>query len=66
MDPSSLAAAAVSASVGQAQLGFAGKMLAMNIDSGRSAVKLIDAAQQNFDRLANVSAGIGTNLDVTA
>jgi hypothetical protein len=65
MDPS-LAAAAVSASVGQVQLAFAGKMLAMNIDDGRSAAKLIDSAQQNFDRLANVSAGIGANLDVTA
>jgi hypothetical protein len=41
-------------------------MLAMNIDNGRAAVKLIDAAQQNFDRLANVSAGIGGNLDLTA
>jgi hypothetical protein len=66
MDPSALAAAAVSATAGQVQLGVAGKMLAMNIDNGRSAVKLIDAAQQNLDRLANVSAGIGTNLDVTA
>jgi hypothetical protein len=65
MDPS-LAAAAVSASVGQVQLALAGKMLAMNIDDGRSAAKLIDSAQQNFDRLANVSAGIGANLDVTA
>jgi hypothetical protein len=66
MDPSLAAAAAVAASVGQVQLAFAGKMLSMNIDSGRAAVKLIDAAQQNFDRLANVSAGIGGNLDVTA
>jgi hypothetical protein len=66
MDPASLAAAAVSASVGQAQLAFAGKMLSMNIDDGRAAVKLIDAAQQNLDRLANVSAGIGGSLDVTA
>jgi hypothetical protein len=65
MDPS-LAAAAVSASVGQVQLAFAGKMLSMNIDSGRSALILIDAAQQNFDRLANVSAATGTKLAVTA
>ena len=63
MDPS---LAAVAASVGQVQLAFAGKMLSMNIDSGSAAVKLIDAAQQNFDRLANVSAGVGGNLDLTA
>jgi hypothetical protein len=64
MDPS-LAAAAVAASVAQVQLGFADKMLAMNIDAGRSAVKLIDAAQQSVDGLANVSAGIGARVDMT-
>jgi hypothetical protein len=62
----SLASAFIAASVGQIQLAVAGKMLGMQLDEGRSAVKLIDAAQQNLDRLANVAAGIGTNLDVTA
>ena len=62
----SLASAFIAASLGQVQLGFAGKMLGMELDAGRSAVKLIDAAQQSIDRLANVAAGIGTNLDVTA
>jgi hypothetical protein len=28
--------------------------------------KLIDAAQQSIDPLANVAANIGTNLDVSA
>jgi hypothetical protein len=65
MDPASLAAAFIAVSAGQFQLAVAGKMLAMNIDAGRSAVKLIDAAQQNIDSLANVSAGIGGNLDIT-
>jgi hypothetical protein len=63
---SALASAFIAASVGQAQLAIAGKILAMQLDAGRSAVKLIDAAQQNIDRLANVAAGIGGNLDVTA
>jgi hypothetical protein len=62
---SSLASAFVAASAGQFQLAVAGKMLAMNIDAERSVVKLIDAAQQNIDRLANVSAGIGANVDLT-
>jgi hypothetical protein len=62
---SSLASAFVAASAGQFQLAVAGKMLAMNLDAGRSAVRLIDAAQQNMDRLANVSAGIGANIDLT-
>ena len=61
-----LASAFVAASVGQMQLAVAGKMLSMQFDAARSAVKLIDAAQQNIDRLANVAAGVGTNLDVTA
>jgi hypothetical protein len=64
MDPS-LAAAAVAASVAQVQLGFADRMLAINIDAGRSAVKLIDAAPQNVDSLANVSAGVGASVDMT-
>jgi hypothetical protein len=38
----------------------------MNADQGAAVVKLIDAAQQNIDPLANVAAGIGTNLDVSA
>jgi hypothetical protein len=66
MDPASLAAAFIAASAGQFQLGMAGKMLTMNLDAGRSAVKLIDAAQQNIASLANLSAGIGANVDLTA
>jgi hypothetical protein len=62
---SSLASAFIAASAGQFQLDFAGKMLAMNMDAARSVVKLIDAAQQNIASLANVSAGIGTNFDMT-
>ena len=65
MDTTALASAFIAASAGQFQLGVAGKMLAMNVDAGRSAVKLIEAAQQNIDSLANVSAGIGTNVDIT-
>jgi hypothetical protein len=66
MDITALASALVDSRAGQIQLGFAQKMLAMNVDAGRSAVSLIDAAQQNIDRLANVAAGIGTNVDMTA
>ena len=61
----SLASAFVAASAGQFQLAVAGRILAMNLDAGRSVVKLIDAAQQNIDSLANVTAGIGTNMDRT-
>jgi hypothetical protein len=65
MDPAALASALISATAGQFQLAIAGKMLKMNTDAGQSAVKLIDAAQQNINSLANVAGGIGGNLDMT-
>jgi hypothetical protein len=52
MDPAALASALMTASAGQFQTAIAGKMLAMNVDEGRSAVKLIDAATQNIASLA--------------
>ncbi len=61
----SLVSTFVAAAAGQLQLAVAGKMLAMNLDAGRSAVKLIDAAQQSGAALANVSAGIGAGVDKT-
>jgi hypothetical protein len=60
-----LVSAILGARVGQAQLAIAAKMLKMEGVKEQSVVKLIDAAQQNMDRLANVAAGIGGNLDVS-
>jgi hypothetical protein len=48
------------------QLAVAARFARMNQDSGASVAKLIDAAQQSFAPLANVSAGLGTNLDISA
>ena len=61
-----LVTAALGAQAGLTQLAVAGSMLKMNTQNAASVVKLIDAAQQNIDPLANVAAGIGTNLDVSA
>ena len=66
MDDAGLAAGLIAARVGQLQLAVAAKMLRMNADSEQSVAKLIDAAQQNVDRLANVAAGIGTTVDISA
>jgi hypothetical protein len=66
MDLGAVASALVGARVGQLQLAVAAKMLRMNAEAAQSAVKLIDSAQQNLDRLANVADGVGQNLDVTA
>jgi hypothetical protein len=62
MDVAAIASAAIGARVSQAQLAIAAKMLRMNADNAASVVKLIDAAQEN---LANLSAGVGANLDIT-
>ena len=66
MDPSSIAAAFVASQTSQLQTAVAAKMLKMNADMASSAAQLLDAASQNFDRLANVAAGTGGNLDITA
>jgi hypothetical protein len=66
MDTGALASAFVGAQMAQVQMAVAAKMLRMNADAAASVVQVIDAAQQNMDRLANVAAGIGGNLDVTA
>ena len=62
----SLVTAALGAQAGLTQLAVAGSMLKMNTQNAASVVKLIDAAQQNMNSLANVAAGVGTKLDITA
>ena len=66
MDPTSLITALMGAQTGMVQLAVAARLMRMNADQGAAVVKLIDAAQQNIDPLANVAAGIGTNLNVSA
>lgn len=66
MDVASIAAAFIASTVGQMQTAVAAKMLKMNADGAANAAKLLDAAAQNFNRLANVASGIGQNLDISA
>ena len=65
MDVSSLAAAMVGAQLGRVQMAAAAKMMKMNADNAASIVQVIEAAQQNLDKLAQVGAGLGQNLDIT-
>jgi len=65
MDVGALASAFVAAQMGQVQLAAAAKMLKTNADNAESVVKLIDAAQDNANRLTSAAAGIGTNLDIS-
>lgn len=66
MNDAALASGLIAARVAQVQFAVAAKMLRMSADTAQSAVEVIDAAQQNADRLANVAAGIGGNLDILA
>ena len=61
----SIAGAFVAAQVAQLQA-VAAKMMQMNANASADTAKLLEAAQQNFSRLANVATGIGGNLDITA
>jgi hypothetical protein len=62
----SLVTAMLGAQAGMTQLAVANSMLKMDADNAASTVKLIDAAQQNLNSLANVAPGIGTNLNISA
>ena len=66
MDVASIAAAFVGAQAAQLQTAVAAKMLRMNGQASADTVKLLEAARQNFDRLANVAGGVGGNLDISA
>jgi hypothetical protein len=65
MDIGDLASAMIAARVREMQLAVAAKLMRMDAQVASSAAELIDAAEANVDRLANVAAGIGANLDVT-
>ncbi len=62
----SLLAALIGSQTGMMQLAVAARLAQMNADNASSVTKLVDAAQQSFNSLANVAAGIGTNVNVSA
>jgi hypothetical protein len=63
----SLVSGLLAAQAGSMQMQIAATVLKSNMDSEKSAVMtLLGAGQQNASSLANVAAGIGGNLDMTA
>ena len=64
MDPSVISA--LLAQAGNTQLDMATALMRMNANSDRAIVQMISAAAQSANSLANVAAGIGANLDITA
>jgi hypothetical protein len=63
----SLVAAVLASQAGAVQQQVANSVLKSNLDTEKSTVlTLLGAGQQNVSSLANVAAGIGGNLDITA
>ena len=53
------------AQASQVQTAVAAKMMKMNADASADAAKLLQAASDNLNRLANVAGGVGGNLDIS-
>jgi hypothetical protein len=67
MDMMSMVSGMLAAQAGNVQMQVAATIMKSNADAEKSAVlTLLGAAQQSASSLANVGAGIGGNLDVTA
>ena len=67
MDMMSMVSGMLAAQAGKVQMQVAATLMKSNADSEKSAVlTLFGAAQQNMSSLANVGAGIGGNLNITA
>jgi hypothetical protein len=62
----SLVSAILGAQAGNTQINLGAELMRMNAASDRAVVQLLNAAAQNVNSLANVAAGVGTNLDITA
>lgn len=64
MDMDAVASAAIGAQAAQVQMAAAAKMVRMNAEQDANVAKMIDQAQKNVQRLANVAAGVGQMVDV--
>ena len=64
MDIGSLVSALFAARIGQMQLAAAAKIAKTEADSGAAVTKLVDAANQNAQRLSAAAEGLGQAVDV--
>jgi hypothetical protein len=62
----SLMAALIGAQIGNLQLAVAARLARMNTDNASSVAKLLDAADNSANTLANAAAAVGSRLDVSA
>lgn len=65
MDTTALAGAAIGAQTSQVQMAAAAKMMKMGAEHDADIAKMVQAAADNGQRLANVAAGVGTALDIS-
>jgi hypothetical protein len=65
MELTSLASAMANAQVGGVRMALAARMLKMNADAKGAIAQVLDAAQQNMQRLTNAAAGVGQHLDIS-
>jgi putative motility protein YjfB-like len=67
MDMMAMVTGLLAAQAGKVQMQVAASLMKSNMDAQKSAVQtLLGAAQQSMSSLANVAAGVGGNLDITA
>jgi hypothetical protein len=66
MDIGSLVSAIVAARLGQMQLAAAAKIAKTEADSGDAVAKLVDAADQNAQKLSAAAEGLGQAIDISA
>jgi hypothetical protein len=67
MDMMAMVTGLLAAQAGKVQMQVAATLLKSNADAEKSAaMTLLGAAQQNMSSLANLGAGIGGSLDMTA
>jgi hypothetical protein len=66
MDMISMVSSLLAAQAGNTQMQLAATIMKSNADAEKSAVLTLLGAAQQSASLANVGAGIGGNLDVTA
>jgi hypothetical protein len=58
--------AALAGQQAQTQLALAAKFARMNADNAKSVAELVDAASRNLEKLANLAAAVGQDLDISA
>lgn len=67
MDTMAMVSGMLAAQTGALQMKVAASLMKSNMDAEKSAAQtLLGAANQNASSLANVAAGIGGNLDISA